>query len=173
MKYEVENNNKEWSHVFYVFSSKEEFTSRYMQLLTYEKSIINSKRIVKRIERIENKILEINQMLEDIDTTNISDVKLIYQKKEFAILNEYISYKRDVALINNIDWKYINYKDNQRYLLDDQVFESIINYIFLIFDIAEPLGKKYSLHSNEKVVLNNYHELKSEIININNKILKK
>ena len=112
-------------------------------------------------------------MLKCVDTTNISEIKLIYQKKEFAILNEYISYKRDIALFNNIDWKYINYKDNKKYLLNDNVFENIINYMFLIFDMAEPLGKKYSLHSNEKVVLRNYHKLKNEIININCKILKK
>lgn len=171
LKYEVENNNKEWCHVFYVFSQSKEFNNCYDRLFNYEKEIICNERISKRVRRIKEKIIQINELLEKIDTEKISEIKLIYQKKEFAILNEYISYKRDIALFNNIDWKYINYFDNYDYLNSDKAFNNILDYLFIMFDIVEPLEGKYSLHNNENIVLNNYNTLKKEIKKINKEIL--
>lgn len=171
LKYEIENNNKEWAHVFYVFTQKETFESNYNQLYQYEISLLNKERINNRISRIKDKISNINKLLKEIDKTNISEIKLIYQKKEFALLNEYISYKRDLTLLNNNDWKYINYFDNQKYLKEDKIFKYIINYMFTIFTLAEPLGKYYSLHSNKHINLENYDNLEKIIKDTNNKIL--
>lgn len=171
LQFEVENNNKEWAHVFYVFSFEKEFSNYYDKLYNYEKSIINMERIEKRKLRINKKIEDITGLLKEIDNDNISDFKMVYQKKEFALLNEYISYKRDISLLNNIDWKYINYFDNQKQLFKDNIFISILNYLFLLFENVESLGKKYSLHSNEIVKIKNYKLLYIAITTINNNIL--
>lgn len=101
LKYEVENNNKEWAHVFYVFTKKDIFNKYYNQLYQYELSLLNEERIYNRIDRIKDKISNINKLLLDIDKSNISQIKLVYQKKEFALINEYISLKRDLILLDN------------------------------------------------------------------------
>ena len=48
---------------------------------------------------------------------------------------------------------------------------SILNYLFLLFENVESLGKKYSLHSNEIVKIKNYKLLYIAITIINNNIL--
>lgn len=170
LKYEIDNNNKEWSHVFYVFSSNDDFNKRYDELYNYEKKLISNDRITKRKCRINKKINEIKKMLNKINTKNISQVKLLYQKKEFALLNEYISFKRDIFLLKNIDWKYINYYENYQYLMDDEIFQKILNYMFFLFEIVEPLGTKFSLHTNACVELKEYKQLKKKMKMINDEI---
>ncbi len=170
LKYEIDNNNKEWSHVFYVFSSNDDFNKRYDELYNYEKKLISNDRITKRKCRIKKKINEIKKMLNKINTKNISQVKLLYQKKEFALLNEYISFKRDIFLLKNIDWKYINYYENYQYLMDDEIFQKILNYMFFLFEIVEPLGTKFSLHTNACVELKEYKQLKKKMKMINDEI---
>lgn len=170
LKYEIDNNNKEWSHVFYVFSSNDDFNKRYDELYNYEKKLISNDRITKRKCRINKKINEIKKMLNKINKKNISQVKLLYQKKEFALLNEYISFKRDIFLLKNIDWKYINYYENYQYLMDDEIFQKILNYMFFLFEIVEPLGTKFSLHTNACVELKEYKQLKKKMKMINDEI---
>lgn len=170
LKYEIDNNNKEWSHVFYVFSSNDDFNKRYDELYNYEKKLISNDRITKRKCRINKKINEIKKMLNKINTKNISQVKLLYQKKEFALLNEYISFKRDIFLLKNIDWKYINYYENYQYLMDDEIFQKILNYMFFLFEIVEPLGTKFSLHTNACIELKEYKQLKKKMKMINDEI---
>lgn len=171
LKYEVENNNKEWAHIFYVFTQKDIFNKYYNELYRYEIKILNNQKIIKRINRIKEKISYINDSLLEIDKTNISQIKLIYQKKEFALINEYISLKRDLVLINNQEWKYINYYNNQKYLNKDTNFNDLLNYMYTIFELAEPLGSNYSLHSNKIINIENYQRLENSIKEINYKIL--
>lgn len=171
LKYEVEHNNKEWAHIFYVFTQTEKFASYYDKMYEYEKKLINKERIDYRIYRIKEKINEINKAILTIDKTNISQIKLIYQKREFALLNEYISYKRDITLFEHKEWKYINFFDNQIYLNKDYIFEYILDYFFKIFEFAEPLGSDYSLHSNKKSNIECYEDLEKIINCINNKLL--
>lgn len=170
LKNEIENNNKEWSHIFYVFSKNEEFEKYYDELYIYEKELMSNDRIINRINRLKEKINIINDMLNEIDINNISQVKLLYQKKEFALLNEYVSFKRDILLLKGMEWKYINYYENQEYLLNDHVFQKILEYMFYLSEIAEPLGTKFSLHSNEHIELKEYDQLKKKIKNINQEI---
>lgn len=171
LKYEIENNNKEWAHVFYVFTEKEIFEHNYNLLYQYEISILNKDRIDNRINRIRNKINEINELLTTIDKNNISEIKLVYQKKEFALINEYISYKRDLILLSNKEWKYINYYDNQIYLNKDNNYKYILDYMFAIFTFANPYGKDYSLHSNKQIKIDNYNMLEKLIKDTNKQIL--
>lgn len=171
LKYEVENDNKEWAHTFYVFTQKKLFDKYYANLYQQELKLINKERIINRIIKIQNKIKEINQDLQEIDKFDISQIKLIYQYKEFALLNEYISLIRDQKLLSNQEWKYINYYENQNYLTEDPLYEQIICYIFNIFKIAEPLKKAYSLHTNKHIRLNNYDELEKILKHTNDKIL--
>ena len=171
LKYEVENNNKEWAHIFYIFTQKDIFNKYYNQLYQYELSLLNEERIYNRINRIKDKISNINKLLLDIDKFNISQIKLVYQKKEFALINEYISLKRDLILLDNKEWKYINYYDNQEYLNKDPIFKYLLNYMYTIFSLAEPLGSDYSLHSNKHINIDNYQYLENLIKDTNNKIL--
>ena len=75
-----------------------------------------------------------------------------------------------IFLLKNIDWKYINYYENYEYLMDDEIFQKILNYMFFLFEIVEPLGTKFSLHTNAYVELKEYKQLKKKMKMINDEI---
>lgn len=176
LKYEVEHNNKEWCHTFYVFTLKNTFKHYYEKLFKYKKKIISKQRLKNRLLRIKDKLLQVEELLKNENLQCIKKWKLIYQKKEFAAFNEYISYKRDVALIQGIDWQYINYYDNyydnQISLNNDKIFKNILDYLFELSKLVEPLGDGYSLHNDEEKCLFCYNKLEKKRIDIKIELLK-
>ena len=171
LKQEVDHKNSEWAHVIRPITMKEEFNNYYNELYKYEKNNINYSNIISRINHIKEKINKINLLFNTIDHLNISEFKNVYQKKEFGLINEYISLKRDICLYNGIDWPTINYYANLTHLSSDQVFTAAIEYMFLLFDITEPLGNRYSLHTNELIRIDYFDNIKNKMIELNKKIM--
>ncbi len=167
LKGEIAGENREWSHVICPITMKEQLNSQYEKLYKYEKSIITSDKILSRIINIKNKIAEIDRRLNERKVLDISQFKDIYQKKEFDLINEYISLKRDICLFNNIDWLMINYYDNLAFLKNDLVFNKALEYMFFLFKMTEQLGNRYSLHINEFVAIPNFDKLTTKIMELN------
>ena len=113
----------------------------------------------------------ITLLFNTINNLNISEFKTLYQKKEFDLINEYISLKRDICLYSGIDWYTINYYDNLNHLHHDKVFATAIEYMFLLFDITEPLGNRYSLHTNEIIEIADLDSIKNRLIKLNKLIM--
>ena len=171
LKKEIDNYNREWAHIFFPITMKAQFNSYIDSLFEYEKSHLTSSKIVVRINNIKKNIYNISQQINSLKNMNIREFKNIYQKKEFELINEYISLQRDICLLNKKDWKVINYFDNSLYLGDDITFQYCLNYMFLLFDITEPLGNRYSLHSDEIIKIDEIDLIKSSILLLNKRIL--
>lgn len=167
LKKEIDGKNSEWAHVIFPITMQEQLNKEYEKLYEYEKSIISYDKILLRISRIKNKIIDIDCMLNKNKILDVSKFKNIYQKKVFNLINEYISLKRDICLFNNIDWPMINYYDNLVFLKNDIVFNKALEYMFLLFDKTEQLGNRYSLHTSEIIEIPNLNEMTTKIVELN------
>ena len=173
LKNEIGHANSEWAHVFYAITEKNFFDDFYLELLNYEKNILVYKKVINKAIYIKGKIELVSNLLKNNKYSESKDFKNVFQKQEFEIINEYISLKREIVLINNGKWKYINYYDNTEFLKSDIVFWESLEYMFMLFDVVEQLGNKYSLHSNKKININNINNLVNKIKYLNNLIIKR
>lgn len=170
LKKEIKLMNREWAHVFYVFTNKKKFMKYYNQLYIYEKKKINNYDIIRRKERIKDYIDSINNMLKTINKNSMSDFKKIFQMEEFKILYEYISYKRDMFLINGDDWQFINLLDNQNILKEDSIYSYLMDYFYSLNDVTEPFKTRYSIHEDSYIEEYFFVLLEKKLKDLNEKI---
>lgn len=167
LKKEIFSLNREWAHVFYIFTNQKDFFKYYDKLLKIEKKQINIKKIQKRKDEINNQIKYINKQINEANKESICDFKKIFQMEELKLLYEYISYKRDLYLLNNDDWKFINLEDNSNYLRKDYAFNYIKKYLYSLFKVVEPFQNKYSIHKEGNIESIYFNSLEKELANIN------
>ena len=170
IKDEIDRNNREWAHVITPITMVDEFCCYYENLYQYEKKNITVHKILFRIQNLKSEIHSMNQLLIHRKQMKISDFKTIYQKKEFNLINNYISLKRDICLFHHGEWRFIHYYDNLNYLRDDIAFQQSLKYMFLLFDMIEPFGNKYSLHRDELLEIGDIELLVKQIKILNKEI---
>lgn len=167
---EVEGKNREWAHVFSILTEKELFEKEYQKLLLKEKRILSTERINQRKKDILTEIEEIEKSLETINHHNLKEIKQIYQKKEFDMFYNYLSYQRDIELMGNNKWKYINCLPNQKYLKRNKVYKIFLEYLDLLTISIEEYGRDYSIHQDKIVTVKNQEELRKKLLLINHTI---
>lgn len=163
LKNEILSYNREWAHVFYVFTNEKEFSKYYNKLLQIEMKHNSIEKINTRKENIQKKIEYINQQINKAQKESICDFKNIFQMEAFKLFYEYLSYKRDLYLLSNQEWKFINLKDNREYLTYDPIIDNIENYIYNLFEIVEPLKNKYSIHKDGYIDSKYFNQLTKEL----------
>jgi len=167
LKKEILSFNREWAHVFYIFTNEKKFLKYYNKLLKLEKKNLNDEKIENRLVRLKNQIEYIDRIIVEANSESINDFKKIFQMEEFKLLYEYVSYKRDLCLLNNIDWKFINLEDNKNYLVNVSSFYNIEKYLYSLFEVVEPLKTKYSIHKEGDIDSLNFKLLEKELYSVN------
>ena len=170
LKNEIDGKNNEWAHVICPITNIKGFNAYENELFAYEKAAVSPSKIQSRIAGINSKIVKIDSLMKIIDESNISEFKDLYQKREFGLINDYISLKRDINILHNGEWKRINYNDNLEYLEYDNTFKKALEYMFLLFRLTEPLGNRYSLHTNEIIQINDIDIIKKKLQELNSQI---
>lgn len=168
LKKEVSVLNREWCHVFYTFTKKDIFMILYRKLYLYEKRKINNKFILKRKQRIENYIYEINLALKNAKRNSMCDFKKIFQMKEFRIIYELISSIRDYNLLNKMEWLFIDFANNQEDLME--IWKDILDYFDVLFKIVEPFKSNYSIHKDSYIDTKTFDLLENKLLILNKKM---
>lgn len=170
LKKEVKFMNREWAHVFCVFTNEAEFMRYYDKLYNYERKIINKGSIIRRMQRIKNYIDIINNKLENANKNSLCEFKKLFQMEEFTLLYEYIAYKRDLLLLNGGEMKYINLAECQKFLKEDDIYDVFMSYFFDLFDIVEPFKTNYSIHKDCYIDEYFFDLLEAKLFALNKKI---
>lgn len=170
LKKELLNQNKEWVHVFYVFTNQRKFLKYYDKLFRLELKENDISKIEKRKETMKAQITSIENMLKNANKNSIITFKTIFQMEEFKLFNEYISYMRTRYLLNNNDWKFIDLLNNNTYLNEDNIIKEIKSYMIYLFKIVEPLKNKYSIHEDKYISNKYFLKIENKLLKINNLI---